>query len=82
MAHFEVDAPPVHTKDTLELAADLERGGDPTVNVGFVVGGERASFTARLDPHTKAVPGQPFRLAVDVSRLYFFDPKTGRSLAR
>jgi hypothetical protein len=35
---------------------------------------------ARVDPRTAARVGQPLRLAVDPSRLYYFSPETGESL--
>ncbi len=68
VAHFEVDTPPVATKETRELAADPR------------VGGERTTFTARLHPRTPAADGQAIKLAVDVDRLYFFDPETGETI--
>ena len=37
-------------------------------------------FAARVDPRTKARPGDMIRLAVDASRLYFFEPDTGEAL--
>ena len=37
-------------------------------------------FAARVDPRTKAHPGDTIRLAVDASRLYFFEPDTGEAL--
>jgi multiple sugar transport system ATP-binding protein len=41
---------------------------------------DRTLFVARVDPRTKAAPGQPLRLALDPSRLYFFSSETGESL--
>jgi hypothetical protein len=43
---------------------------------------EAAHFSAPLDPRTRAANGQPLRLAVDTSRLYFFDRESGENLAR
>ncbi|MGH2767949.1 MAG: ABC transporter ATP-binding protein [Actinomycetota bacterium] len=80
VAHFEVDAPPVHTKDTLDLAADLDRGADPGQYEHFVVGGEHATFTARLNPRSRAAAGGSMKVTVDVERLYFFDPETGAAI--
>ena len=79
VAHFEVDAPPVATRDTLELAADLDAGADPT-SLPFATGAERATFTARLHPRTAVRPGQPATLVADVERLHLFDPATGEAL--
>lgn len=80
IVHFAVDAPAVRTKDTLELAADLERGGDPSQYLQLFGGGERADFTARLNPRTSAREGEAVKLVVDVDRLYLFDPDTGESI--
>jgi multiple sugar transport system ATP-binding protein len=34
-------------------------------------------FVARVSPRTRSSEGSPVELAVDTSRLYFFDPETG-----
>ena len=65
-AHFKVDAPPVLTEDTRDLAADkglddLELAGQPE--------NATATFVARLNPRTTAVRGKPMELEVDVRRL-------------
>ena len=41
---------------------------------------EGSVFTARVDPGTAARPGSPLRLAVDPTRLHYFDPETGLRL--
>src|SRR4051794_28052074 len=41
---------------------------------------DRAMFTARVDPRTRAQVGDTIRLAVDPTRLYFFSAETGESL--
>ena len=41
----------------------------------------RARFTARVDPQTRARPGAELRLSVDPSRFHYFDPDTGERLA-
>ncbi len=74
IAHFELDTPPVLTKDTIELATevddlDVEQSGE-----------ERVICTARLDPRTKASRGERLRLVVDPASLYFFDPETETAL--
>jgi multiple sugar transport system ATP-binding protein len=40
----------------------------------------REALTARLDRGSRAEPGARARISVDTSRLYFFDPETGRAL--
>ncbi len=71
--HFAVDAPPVLTEDTKELARDS--GVSDRLHRATT---DRAStFVARLDPRTGARKREPIELAVDTTRLYFFDPDTG-----
>jgi len=41
---------------------------------------DRSLYAARVDPRSKARIGDIVQLAVDPSRLYFFDPDTGESL--
>jgi multiple sugar transport system ATP-binding protein len=41
---------------------------------------DKALFAARVDPRTEARIGDRLTLAIDPSRLYFFDPETGESL--
>lgn len=73
IAHFELDTPPVLTKDTIELALDVDDG---TIDEEP----EHVTCTARLDPKTKAARGDRLRLVVDPSSLYFFDPETETAL--
>jgi multiple sugar transport system ATP-binding protein len=67
---FHVDAPPV-TAELLE-AAEADQAG--------LLPSDLALFTARVDARTRARPGADLRLAVDPSRLHFFDPQSGASL--
>ena len=67
---FEVDAPQVVVDEAVR-AEDQE---------ATLLANERALFAARVDPRTKARVGETLRLAIDPSRLYFFDPDTGESL--
>jgi multiple sugar transport system ATP-binding protein len=67
---FEVDAPPV--------VADAEvarEGAEATL-----IATDRTLFAARVDPRTDARIGDRLTLAVDPSRLYFFEPETGQTL--
>jgi multiple sugar transport system ATP-binding protein len=43
--------------------------------------GQRSSFTARVDPSTKAHPGERVRLTVDNRAFHFFDASSGNALA-
>jgi multiple sugar transport system ATP-binding protein len=38
------------------------------------------TLTARLNPRTRAQAGEPLRVAIDASRLHFFDAKSERSI--
>ena len=71
--HFGVDAAPVITEDTIDLAADAELLPEAD-------GGARTSFVARLNPRTSARRGEPITLQVDNRRLHFFDPVSGEAI--
>jgi multiple sugar transport system ATP-binding protein len=76
VVYFEVEAPKVQIQDTMDLEADKRRGvpaHKPTTEGHSI-------FTARLNPRTSVGEGQRVKLAVDVDRLYFFDPATGENL--
>jgi multiple sugar transport system ATP-binding protein len=76
-AHFKVDAPPVLTEDTRDLAADKDL--DDLELEGQADNGS-AMFVARLNPRTTAARGRPMELEVDVRRLHFFDVETGQAI--
>jgi len=44
------------------------------------VGADETTLTARLNPRTRAEAGAPLRVAIDASRLHFFDAKSERSI--
>ncbi len=81
IAHFDVDTPPLRTADTLDAAA---AAGDAEGEGGtrLVARPDRVAFTARLHPRSLVSAGQTTKLAVDVSRLYLFDPDSGEAIAR
>jgi multiple sugar transport system ATP-binding protein len=68
VAHFEVDSPPVKTRDARDLMTEVDEDGISTTG--------KALFTARLDPKSSARDGRPLKVVADVTRLYFFDPET------
>jgi multiple sugar transport system ATP-binding protein len=73
LVHLELDAAGVVAPDVeRELAAD---GGGVAI-------AERAAtlLTARLPPHTRAVPGRVLPVRVDTRALHYFDPETERAL--
>jgi multiple sugar transport system ATP-binding protein len=74
---FSVNAAPVMTEDV--KAASDEREDEPAVLLHDEVG-QRATFTARLDPDTKAHPGRKIRLSVDSDSFHYFEPETGRAI--
>jgi multiple sugar transport system ATP-binding protein len=76
-AHFRVDAPPVLTEDTRDLAVDK---GLEEHEVEGQAAATSSLFVARLNPRTTAVRGKPMELEVDVRRLHFFDPETGQAI--
>ena len=74
-AHFTVDAGPVLTEHTRDLAADT--GGDLADHERA----ESTTFVARLHPRTSAARGRPITLQVDTRSLHFFDPATSQAIA-
>ena len=75
LVHFSVDEPPVLTDDTRELARDA---GAAELEAGKHEG--RSRFVARLSPRTDARERADIELAVDTTRMHFFDPETGSSI--
>ncbi|MGH3715379.1 MAG: ABC transporter ATP-binding protein [Micromonosporaceae bacterium] len=73
LVHYGLDAQPVVTEDTKELARDV--GADevlaPTAETVMV---------ARFNPRSAVRVGQPVTVAVDTERLHVFDLATGESL--
>jgi multiple sugar transport system ATP-binding protein len=67
---FPVDAAPVDVSGAREH--DEEEA---------LLSTDRARFTARVDPQTRARPGEKLRLAVDPFRFHYFDPSSGERLA-
>jgi multiple sugar transport system ATP-binding protein len=75
-AIFTIDAPPVeHASIASATAGDDE--GDETV---AALAGGKSLWTARVAARSVVRPGQSLELAVDTSRLHFFDPSSGDSI--
>jgi multiple sugar transport system ATP-binding protein len=74
-AIFAIDAPPVeHASITHATAGD---GDDETVPA--LIGG-KSLWTARVSARSAVRPGRPAELAVDTSRVQFFDPDSGLTI--
>jgi multiple sugar transport system ATP-binding protein len=74
-AIFTIDAPPVeHASITQATAGDDEDGA-----VSALAGG-KSLWTARVSARSRVRPGQALELAVDTSRLHFFDPESGLTI--
>ncbi|MES1246787.1 MAG: sn-glycerol-3-phosphate ABC transporter ATP-binding protein UgpC [Actinomycetota bacterium] len=70
---FRIDAPRVDS-DAVRAAAD--RSTDEEA----LLAEETAEFTARIEGYEPVAPGSELELAVDTSRLHFFDPESGTVL--
>jgi multiple sugar transport system ATP-binding protein len=74
---FTVDAPPVITEQT--RAAVEDRAAETGIPL---IGSEGTStFTARVDPRSRARAGTRVRLSVDPDRFHFFDPETSEAVS-
>ncbi len=75
-AYFHLEGTRVESDQLEEVAADAGLGEVPSAS-----GGETA-LVARLSEESEIAKGGDADLWVDTRRLYLFDPKTGKSLAR
>jgi multiple sugar transport system ATP-binding protein len=76
--HFTLDAPPVLTEDTRELASDIDEKA--LQDLKEQASENRSKFIARAGPETTAQVGQRREIFVDTRKLYFFDPSTGETI--
>jgi multiple sugar transport system ATP-binding protein len=76
--HFTVDAPPVFTEDTRELASDIDEKA--LEELKDQASEQRTAFVTRAGPETTARAGERREIHVDTRKLYFFDPNTGDSI--
>jgi len=71
--HFYKDIQPVQTKAIEEILAD--EGEDISAL------GTETKFIARINPNATIEEGQNINLAIDPSKLHYFDPETGLAIA-
>jgi multiple sugar transport system ATP-binding protein len=76
LVHFDVDAPPVLTEDTRELARDREE----TDKLEGLVKERVSTFVAKVDPRAKPKLGDTIDLLVDTALLHLFDPEDSRRI--
>jgi multiple sugar transport system ATP-binding protein len=74
-AIFPLEAPRVDVEAAREAAAGEGEAGDEQL-----LADERSLFTAALAARRPLAPGEEIELALDTSRLQFFDPESGLSL--
>ena len=72
---FAIDAPPVEHKDTADLAQDNDDD-----DAAIPLADNKALWTARVNARSHVRPGQTLKLAVDTTRLHFFDPESGLAI--
>jgi multiple sugar transport system ATP-binding protein len=78
LLHFDVDAPPVVTEDVKELAVDVDSAAVTALEERART--ETTTFVARVAPQSRIREGDRFHVAVDVSRLHFFDRTTNETI--
>jgi len=70
--HFYKDIKPVQTEAIEEILAD--EGEDITVL------GDNTKFIARVNPNSTVKEGKQITLAIDPSKLHYFDPSSGNAI--
>ena len=74
-AHFEIEAPPVLTEDTKELAEDV--GTAHKYEAHTRDQSRTSELVGRFNARTQVREGQPIEVVVDTRALHFFDIDTG-----
>jgi len=75
IAHFEIEAPPVLTADTRELAEDV--GTAHHFEAHTKDQSRTSQLVARFNARTKVREGETIEIAVDTRALHFFEIDTG-----
>jgi multiple sugar transport system ATP-binding protein len=78
--HFTLDAEPVVTEDTRELAADT--GTEMVQRLEEEASERKTPFVARMHARSRAREGERVEIAVDTRELHFFDLETGAGIYR
>ncbi|MGH3736744.1 MAG: ABC transporter ATP-binding protein [Micromonosporaceae bacterium] len=73
LVHLGLDAQPVVTEDTKELARDAGADDAPVAEA-------QTNAVARFNPRSRVRVGEPVTVAVDTERLHVFDLATGESV--
>jgi multiple sugar transport system ATP-binding protein len=76
--HFDIDAPPVLTEDTKELAADVDEAA--LEDLERIAAVQTTRFIATVSAKSGAAEGGRATLAVDTAALHFFALDTGRAI--
>jgi len=76
--HFTIEAPPVFTEDTRELASDID--AKALEDLKAQASESKTTFITRAGSATTARVGEQCEIHVDTRKLYFFDPATGQSI--
>jgi multiple sugar transport system ATP-binding protein len=78
--HFNVQADAVTTREVVEALVVEDAEDEEARLAAERARGAGVVFVARLDRATEALERQPVDIAVDVTRLHFFDPETGTGI--
>jgi len=78
LLHFTVDAAPVLTDDTKELASD--RGSEALQELQEQVSERKSPFIAKASPETTAQIAEKREIWVDTRKLHFFNLETGEAI--
>jgi multiple sugar transport system ATP-binding protein len=76
--HFSVDAPPVLTEDTKELAVD--RGDETLAQLEEEAAARQTIFVGRFSNASRVREADSIEIAVDTAKMLFFDPSTGEAV--
>jgi multiple sugar transport system ATP-binding protein len=73
---FTIDAPPVEHHSITSAAG----GHDEEDDTVTALAGGKSLWTARVSSRSAVRPGAPLELAIDTSRLHFFDLASGETI--